>query len=185
MLEEDVARALRGVDADPIYARAAGEVAGEPACARVSAHAATPLPAARPHAPFVMIALVSSFSLNSCAANLSTAVKGAPSGTLMLRGGRAAAGERVRHVRGREIRPGAGPRSDGRAERGQGYAHAVRELWVRGERDLERHLPFRSPAARQGRRTGLHAQRGRCCARVRARMHDDELACIFEHGPSA
>lgn len=37
----------------------------------------------------MMMALVSSFSLNSCAANLSTAVKGAPSGTLILLGSEA------------------------------------------------------------------------------------------------
>lgn len=43
-----------------------------------------------------MIALVSSFSLNSCAANLSTAVNGAFSGTLILRGARVARPRAIR-----------------------------------------------------------------------------------------
>lgn len=92
----------------------------------------------------MMMALVCGGTLNSSAANLSTAVKGAASGTLNLREFKAG---------------GVAPdqdqqRCDGwiwiRSEGARAcYSHFEGELGVGGEDDLEGHLPSTAAAARR------------------------------------
>ena len=85
----------------------------------------------------VMMALVAAGTLNSSAAYLSTAVKGASSGTLSLRGGRRTR-RRERSGRGAAGNPplGRDPTREGRTARnaaaGTGDAHSERKLGVRG-----------------------------------------------------
>src|SRR4051812_27696045 len=105
-----------------------------------------------------MMALVWGGTLNSSAANLSTAVKGAASGTLNLR--------RQPHDADQDDeRPPAanrGTRSGpGRGGGKRRYSHFEGELGVGGEDHLERYLPA-AAAALRGRRRRRHGSSVGC-----------------------
>jgi len=109
-----------------------------------------------------MMALVWGGTLNSSAANLSTAVKGAASGTLNLREFRAS-GRWGAPDQGSGSGSGPGPATRAIEVEGgirsvgarAGYSHFEGELGVGGEDDLEGHLPSSARRAAARRRHGL------------------------------